>query len=80
MLSSTYSDFDSGPGTAAFVNVGRLRCSSTQACVLGNYAVNDLPLSLSCDISSVGLVRLVVGCLILRLIGVQPFSLKGFAS
>jgi tripartite-type tricarboxylate transporter receptor subunit TctC len=65
---------------AIFVNAGCLRCSPTQACMLGNYAVNDLPLSLSCGISSVGLVRLVVGCLILRLIGVQPFSLEGFAS
>ena len=52
MLSSPYIDFDRGLGKATSVNVACLRFSPTQACVFGNYAVNDLPLSLSCGINS----------------------------
>lgn len=48
--------------------------------MIGNYEVNDLTLSLSSGISSVGCVTLVVDCLILHLIGVRPFVMGGFAS
>ena len=48
--------------------------------MIGNYEVNDLTLSLSSGISSVGRATLVVDCLILHLIGVRPFGLGGFAS
>ncbi len=48
--------------------------------MIGNYEVNDLTLSLSSGISSVGCVTLVVDCLILHLIGVRPFGLGRFAS
>ncbi len=74
-------DFDSGPKrTVTLVNFGCHRSSPTQPCVIGNYAVNDLTLSFSSGISSVGLVTLVVDCLILYLISVQLFGLGGFAS
>ena len=61
LSSAPYIDFDIG------FNAEYLRFSPTNACVLGNYAVNDLPLSLfrgigSCTVSSCyfNLVDLIV--------------------